>query len=395
MTIIRKFIACIFMFIPYVTSTSYLLVPRLFVNNVMFNLETFNKEHHIEHFVNINDLNIYKINDDNMQMFENTLNMFYHIEREQEYRILNEVYNNQDQHVFALKENSDNEIPWHLGRIVKNDLPLNASFTYDECHTNKNVDIHTYVIDTGIDVEHSEFEGRAQWLANFADSKDYDCQSHGTHCAGLIGSKTYGACKNAKLFAVKVLDCRGSGSTSGVISGIEYAFKHHLEENKKSGGKTRSIISMSLGGGYSFAINRAIQATLKDQHFYVVAAAGNEDNDACNTSPASVPEIFTVMASDVNDNRAYFSNYGKCADIYSPGVNIESTVPNDLTAIYSGTSMATPILVGVMNHYLDQYPDLNMKRMKKMMLGHSSKDKINNNKKNTNNMLVYLERVNE
>lgn len=393
---IQKFaIVNLFMCIPFVFG-SYLLTPKPYINNILFDVESFNKEHNIEHFVTINALNIYKTNENNINMFKDTLSMFYHIEREQEFTIFNKMsrkqFNNQynNQYTFTLKEESD--IPWHLGRIVANDLPLNKTFAYDNCHSNNNIDIHTYVIDTGIDVSHPEFEGRAVWSANFIDSKDYDCQSHGTHCAGLIGSKTYGSCKDAKLFAVKVLDCRGSGSTSSVISGIEYAFKRHQEENIKSGGKTRSIVSMSLGGSYSYTLNKAVEETLKDPYFYFAAAAGNEDQDACKTSPASVKEIFTVMASDVNDARAYFSNYGKCADIYSPGVNIESTVPNKLTAIYSGTSMATPILVGVLNHYIDQNPELSMKQMKKLILKSASKSKINDNPRNTNNLLVYLER---
>jgi cerevisin len=375
-------------YIPFVFG-NYLLTPKPYVNNILFDVESFNNEHNVEHFVTINTLNIFKTNENSMNMFKDTLSMFYHIEREQEFSIRK---HNNNQYSFALKEESESDIPWHLGRIVANDLPLNKSFTYDKCHNNENIDIHTYVIDTGIDVSHPEFEGRATWSANFIDNKDYDCQSHGTHCAGLIGSKTYGSCKDAKLFAVKVLDCRGSGSTSSVISGIEYAFKRHQEENIKSGGKTRSIVSMSLGGSYSYTLNKAVQETLKDPYFYFAAAAGNEDQDACKTSPASVKEIFTVMASDVNDARAYFSNYGKCADIYSPGVNIESTVPNKLTAIYSGTSMATPILVGVLNHYIDQNPELSMKQLKKLVLKSASKSKINNNPRNTNNLLVYLER---
>lgn len=381
--------ASVLMYIPYVFGT-FLLTPKPFVNNALFDIDSFNKEHDIEHFITINDLDIYKSNKNTIETFKNTLSMFYHVEEEQEYKVLSKDHDNQ--YVFALKENSESDVPWHLGRIVTNDLPLNASFTYEKCHQNKDIDIHTYVVDTGIDISHPEFEGRAEWLANFADSEDSDCQSHGTHCAGLIGSKTYGSCKDAKLFAVKVLDCRGSGSTSSVISGIDYVFKRHQQENKRLGGKIKSIISMSLGGGYSFILNRAVQATLKDSSFFFAAAAGNEDNDACKTSPASVNEIFTVMASDVNDDRAYFSNYGRCADIYSPGVNIESTVPNSLSAIYSGTSMATPILVGVLNHYIDMYPDLNMKQLKKLILKNASKNKITNNKKNTNNMLVYLVR---
>ena len=125
---------------------------------------------------------------------------------------------------------------------------------------------------------------------------------------------------------------------------------------------------------------------------YVVVAAGNEDSDACNTSPASARGILTIMASDKYDNRAYFSNYGTCADLYSPGVDILSTIPNGKTAVYSGTSMATPNLVGVLNHYLDQFPGLNMKAIKEKMMQDASKNKLSGNPKKTNNLLVYLHR---
>ena len=149
---------------------------------------------------------------------------------------------------------------------------------------------------------------------------------------------------------------------------------------------------MSLGGGFSYALNKAVLATTKDDHFYFAAAAGNENNDACKTSPASVKEIFTVMASDRDDNRAWFSNWGKCADIYSPGVDITSTIPDGKTATYSGTSMACPVLVGVLAHYINMYPELTMKELKEKVLTDATKDHIIGNKKRTSNLLGYLYR---
>lgn len=389
------------LFIKIVLATNYILTPKNYVYNLM-NVDLFSTEHKMHVMASFDDIIFYTIDKNDYHMYSNTLDDLFHVEEEQIFTI-NE---NKNTNFVILDENGNikynninfdinNDLPWHLDRITKNELPLNGSYSYDHsgsCHQNKNVDIHTYVIDTGIDVEHEEFEGRATWLANFADQENRDCNSHGTHCAGLVGSKSYGVCKDAKLFAVKVLDCQGSGSTSSVIKGIEFAYKRHLEESKKSDKKVKSIVSMSLGGGKSFALNKAVKATLKNNNFYFAAAAGNEDNDACNTSPAGVKEIFTVMASDRNDNRAYFSNYGKCADIYSPGVNILSTIPNGKHAVYSGTSMAAPILVGVLNHYIDLYDDLNMKNLKKLVLEKSSKEQLTNNPENTNNMLIYLNR---
>lgn len=396
--------------IQFVIGTKYILTPKNHVYNLM-DLNLFSTEHKMSTLASFDDVTFYTISKDDYYMYSNTLDDLFHVEQEQTFSINNRINfdENNNKNFIILDENgnikygeynninfgTDSDLPWHLDRITKHTLPLNGTYPYDHkgsCHKNVNVDIHTYVIDTGIDVNHDEFEGRATWLANFADQENKDCNSHGTHCAGLVGSKTYGVCKDAKLFAVKVLDCQGSGSTSSVIQGIEFAYKRHLEESKKSEKKVKSIVSMSLGGGKSFALNKAVKATLKNDDFYFAAAAGNENNDACNTSPAGVKEIFTVMASDRNDNRAYFSNYGNCADIYSPGVNILSTIPDGKRAVYSGTSMATPIFVGVLNHYIDLHDDLNMKSLKQLVLEKSSKDQLSSNPKNTNNMLAYLNR---
>ena len=367
---------------------SYILTPKVQNTFLFFNLELFNEEHNIEHFVTIVDLTLYKTNADNIASYKNTLSAFYEIEEEQEFKINDDFENNKQ---FVLVDSSD--LPWHLGRITTRDLPLETSFNYTKCNTNNDITVNNIVIDTGIDIRHSEFEGRATWLGNFIDDDDNDGNSHGTHCAGLIGSKTYGICKDANLFAIKVLGSDGSGSTSSVISGINAAFKYHVKSSKNTKSKVvKTVVSMSLGGGKSFALNKAVQATLKDPNFYFAAAAGNENSDACNTSPASVKEIFTVMASDKHDSRAYFSNFGKCADIYSPGVDIKSTIPNDKTAVYSGSSMACPLLVGVLTHYINMYPELDMKEIKEKLLSEATKDHIKKNPQNTNDLLVYLER---
>jgi cerevisin len=378
----------LFYLLNCVVAKNLILTVRNHVHSLV-NLDAFMEEHNVETLATIGDFTVYTTSRDNYNTFANTFSDLFYVEEEQVYTINGESG-------VGSGVSSSNEEPWHLDRVSKQQLPLDGKFPYNasgSCHQNPDIEIHTYVIDTGIDVHHSEFEGRATWLANFVDSQDTDCNSHGTHCAGLVGSKSYGVCKDAKLFAVKVLDCRGSGSTSSVIRGIEYAFKRHLEQTKASSKQLRSIVSMSLGGGYSRALNTAVKATVKASGFYFSAAAGNEDQDACRTSPASVKEIFTVMASDKYDTRAYFSNYGNCADIYSPGVNILSTIPGDQTAVYSGTSMACPVLVGVLNHYVDQHPELNLAQLKKKVLEDANLDVLSQNPKATNNLLVYLNRV--
>jgi hypothetical protein len=381
------------LFLNFVTSKFFILTPKENVESFL-NIDKFIEEHKIVSFANINDIEFYKIYKEDYDMFYNTVNDLFYVEKEQVYRTQEKSYNLGENMVEELKFLTfESSIPWHLGRISKRNLPLDSNYKYNDkgsCLKNKEIEVDTYVIDTGIDVEHPEFEGRATWLANFVDSENRDCHSHGTHCAGLVGSKTYGVCKDARLFAIKVLDCDGSGSTSSVISGIEYAYKRHLLRTKETSGKVRSIVSMSLGGGYSRALNMAVKSTLKSAGFYFAAAAGNEDSDSCNSSPASVKEIFTVMASNKFDTRASFSNYGRCSDIYSPGVNIKSTIPDNSSAIYSGTSMATPILVGVLNHYIDKNPSLTMKTLKSKILNSGTKDVISKNPSNTKNILVYV-----
>lgn len=387
--------------VGFLQAKNYILVPRDYHMHT-FNYESFTKEHNLEILVKIGSLTIYRTDDNNYNMFTNTFEELFEVEEDKTFTLPKPIVGDilGDKSMFygenlgAEYVEMNSNVPWHLDRVVKRDLPLDNTFKYDgsgSCHKNKDVNIHTYVVDTGIDVNHPEFEGRATWLANFADDTDNDCNNHGTHCAGLVGSKSFGVCKDAKLFAVKVLNCQGSGSYSGILGGLDFVHKRHLEQSKEHA-NLKSVISMSLGGGFSRAINRAVEAIVENDSMYVVVAAGNEDSNACRTSPASARGILTIMASDRYDNRAYFSNYGSCADLYSPGVDILSTIPNNNTAVYSGTSMATPVLVGVLNHYLDRFDKLNMKEVKKKMMSDASKNVIQGNPSRTNNLFVYLNR---
>jgi hypothetical protein len=385
-----------FFILGFASAKNYILTPK--EGNInMFDVHKISGEHDLEIFAEFTKgdyLPFYTTSHENLIKYRTTLSQFFDIEedititlKDSDFVLVNE--NNLD--VTILK--NDISIPWHLDRISKRELPLDGTFPYDKCHTNEDLQIDTYIVDTGIDVEHPQFGGRAVWSENFVDSTNTDCNNHGTHVAGLIGSQDYGVCKDANLHAVKVLDCKGSGSLSGVIRGIEWVYKTHNAKKTKSTKTLKSVINMSLGGGFSRALNKAIEYGVKnDNNFYVVVAAGNEDQDACNGSPSSVKSIFTVMASDRDDNRAWFSNWGSCADLYSPGVNVLSTIPNGKTAVYSGTSMASPVLAGVLNHYLDMYPDLNMKGIKKIMLKMSTKDVIRGERTETSSHLVYLER---
>ncbi|KAJ8118782.1 hypothetical protein OPT61_g311 [Boeremia exigua] len=234
---------------------------------------------------------------------------------------------------------------WGLGRISHQNKGT-TTYTYDST-AGENTCV--YVIDTGIYTAHPEFEGRATFLANFAgDGSNTDGNGHGTHCAGTVGSKTYGVAKKTKLFAVKVLDAAGSGTNSGVIAGINYVTN---DSKTRTGCSAGFVGSMSLGGTKSTAVNSAV-ANAVTAGIFMAIAAGNEAQNAANVSPASEPSAFTVAASDSNDKFATFSNWGTSVDIIAPGVSILSTWNNGGTNSISGTSMATPHVAGLAAYIL-------------------------------------------
>lgn len=205
--------------------------------------------------------------------------------------------------------------------------------------------ITAYVVDTGIKITHTEFEGRATFGANFVNSVDDDENGHGSHVAGTIGGATFGVAKKVNLVAVKVLDADGGGSNSGVLKGMQFV----IDDAEEKGITGKAVMNMSLGGTFSTAINRAVQA-LFNAGIVPVVAAGNEDQDTANTSPGSAPNAITVGAIDgTTDERASFSNFGSGVDIYAPGVNVKSVGidSNTATAILSGTSMASPHVAGL------------------------------------------------
>ncbi|OAQ70604.1 Subtilisin-like serine protease PR1A [Pochonia chlamydosporia 170] len=228
--------------------------------------------------------------------------------------------------------------PWGLGRI-SNRQKGSTTYRYDDSAGNGAC---VYVLDTGIETTHPEFEGRATWLKSFIDGEDNDGHGHGTHCAGTVGSKTYGVAKKAKLLAVKVLDNGGSGSYAGVIAGMEFV----SQDYKTRGCPNGAIASMSLGGPFSASVNQAAAAMVSSGVFLSVAA-GNDGADAARYSPASEPSACTVGATTSTDARSSFSNFGKLVDIFAPGSAILSTWINGGTRSISGTSMATPHVAGL------------------------------------------------
>src|SRR4051794_17852467 len=224
--------------------------------------------------------------------------------------------------------------PWGLDRIDQRSLPLSRTYTANH----DGAGVIAYVIDTGIDVSHAEFEGRAVNVFDAFGGDGSDCDGHGTHVAGTIGARTYGVAKHVALRGVRVLDCSGSGTVSGVIAGLEWVRTHSTGP---------AVANLSLGGGPSAALDSAVN-DLVSAGVFVAVAAGNSDTDACTQSPARARGAYTTAASDRNDRKAWFSNWGPdCVDGYAPGVDIISTAPGGQTARMSGTSMASPHVAGV------------------------------------------------
>ncbi|OAR01585.1 hypothetical protein LLEC1_04224 [Akanthomyces lecanii] len=258
---------------------------------------------------------------------------------------------------------TEKQAPWGLARISHRKTLGFGTFNKYLYAEEGGEGVDAYVIDTGTNTDHVDFEGRAKWGYTAPDGDaDEDGNGHGTHCSGTIAGKKYGVAKKANVYAVKVLRSNGSGSMSDVIKGVDWAAKSHEEQVKKAkAGKRKgfkgSVANMSLGGGKTTLLDMAVDAAVtKGLHFAV--AAGNDNADACNYSPAASKNAVTVGASAIDDSRAYFSNYGKCTDIFAPGLNIQSTWIGSKYAIntISGTSMASPHICGLLAYYLSLQP---------------------------------------
>ncbi|MFZ4850361.1 MAG: S8 family serine peptidase [Caldilinea sp.] len=253
------------------------------------------------------------------------------------------AYIEQDQ-LFTINDTQTGP-PWGLDRIDQRSLPLSNSYTY----ATDGQGVHAYIIDTGIRSSHTDFSGRIGAGYDAVDGGDPDdCNGHGTHVAGTVGGSTYGVAKRVTLHGVRVLDCNGSGTTSGVVAGINWVTANHTKP---------AVANMSLGGGASTTLDTALRNSVAAGVVHVVAA-GNENTDACNSSPAREPLAITVGATNSSDQRASFSNYGSCLDIFAPGVNILSSwyTGDNATGSLSGTSMASPHVAGVVALHLAGSP---------------------------------------
>lgn len=255
---------------------------------------------------------------------------------------------------------------WGLDRIDQTDLPLSTDYTYQLDGSG----INAYVIDTGILISHSNFGGRAVngWDFVSNDAIAEDCNGHGTHVAGTVGSTTWGVAKNVKLTAIRVLGCSGSGTNSGVIAGVDWVAANAVKP---------AVANMSLGGGNSAILDTAVNNAINAGITFVVAA-GNSNINACSGSPNKVPAAITVASSTASDARSGFSNWGSCIDLFAPGSDITSTWSNGGNRTISGTSMASPHVAGAAAMYLQAHPNATPAEVTAALLGFTTQGKITN-----------------
>jgi len=277
-------------------------------------------------------------------------------------------------HLLATQPNPPS---WGLDRIDQRNLPLDNSYTYNTTASN----VHAYIIDTGIRITHTTFGGRATWGHNSVDTNNTDCHGHGTHVAGTVGGAEYGVAKGVSLVAVKVLNCQGSGTTAQVADGINWVAANAIHP---------AVANMSLGGSADTTLDNAVNAAINSGVTFAIAS-GNSNADACGFSPARVAAAITVNASDINDARASFSNFGTCTDIFAPGVNITSSwnTSDTATNTISGTSMATPHVTGGAALWLAAHPNDTPAQVANGLISNATLNVISNPGTGSPNRLLY------
>ncbi len=284
-----------------------------------------------------------------------------------------------DQTVALQQTSPENNATWGLDRIDQADRPLSGQYYFN--YTGAGV--NAFIIDTGLRQDHAEFSGRIK--PGYSGVQDgngtNDCHGHGTHVAGTVGGFTWGVAKGVALIPVRVLDCAGSGSWSGVIAGVDWVAGSTLRP---------AVANMSLSGGVSVAVNSAVAGAVS-KGVTMVVAAGNSSADACKYSPAKEPSAITVGATDSGDARAWYSNYGSCVDMFAPGSAITSAWNTSSTAtnILSGTSMATPHVAGVAALALAANPAASPAAVASFLTSNATADRLSAIGTGSKNLLAY------
>jgi subtilisin family serine protease len=273
----------------------------------------------------------------------------------------------------------NNPPSWGLDRIDQRALPTDKVYQYPVTGSG----VTAYVIDTGIRISHSDFGGRASHGYDFVDNDPdaTDCEGHGTHVAGTVGGTTYGVAKEVKLVGVRVLGCDGSGTTASVIAGINWVTENAVRP---------AVANMSLGGGADPALDEAVADSIAAGIPYAVAG-GNDNVDACEQSPARVPDALTVGATADTDARASFSNYGKCLDIFAPGQAITSAgiADDKASESLSGTSMAAPHVAGAAALVLAANPSYDPKQVSEALIRNATGNRVTGPGTASPNRLLY------
>jgi subtilisin family serine protease len=285
------------------------------------------------------------------------------------------AYVEQDQTVTLTA--TQNGATWGIDRIDQRNRPLSTTYTYTTTASN----VYVYIIDTGILTSHSQFGGRASNVFDAFGGSGTDCNGHGTHVAGTVGGSTYGVAKAVRLRGVRVLNCSGSGSWSGIIAGMDWVRNNHVDP---------AVANMSLGGGYSSSVNTAAN-NLSNAGVFVAVASGNSNANACNYSPASASAVTSVNASTSTDAKASFSNYGSCTHLYAPGASITSAWigSTSATRTISGTSMAAPHVAGVAALYKATFGNASSSTIRSWLINNSTTSVISGNPSGTPNRLLY------
>lgn len=271
-------------------------------------------------------------------------------------------------------------VTWGLDRTDQRNRPLSGSYSW----TGDGSGVTAYIVDTGVLATHSDFGSRVTpGFSSIVDTNGTsDCHGHGTHVAGTVGGTNYGMAKGVSITPVRVLDCNGSGSVSGVVAGLDWIVANHAAGEP-------AVANLSLGGGASTSIDNAVQAVINDG-VTVAVAAGNSNVDACTTSPSRVTDAITAAASDSADNRASFSNWGACVDLYAPGVAITSDYKDGNIATMSGTSMATPHIAGAAALVLSANPSFSPAAVASALIAGATTNLIADTTAGTPNKLLFV-----